>query len=633
MNTRNILTIFVLAVLFGCKASQLTGPSPSGSGASVFQVTQILDTVYSEFYTLAQANSGSTPEQVMMMTAAWIQTLPTVQSIGAIDSLNLDIQLKSGLHSIFSIIIGGPDSIALTRGGAPRTNTSGEGIRMGSRILSTNIIKNKDVLIYCPFIVPNGGLVWLYRQGEVDSLADIVRNAGQGFNVTISDGSSLNDVNSFGNYGLVLIETHGLPFGFYSGVRITAPILWYDSVTQGNTDTMTEAELQPYIDHQLGTGGYNLIRTGTLSFGLYINLTLSPAIANWQKFLKPPVNGLVAGQTFDIIIRSEYLQTLPSMKNTVIVGNFCYSGWSIVGPCNSISRLPVQIQYPIATTFENLQPISYYSYGFGDGYSSILDNKFAKMVEDSLLTALIVNDDSTGDAYLRSGGSKFSLPTPFTKQPYFYFLQNGPIDYSYIHCGDTLLDARDGQKYTTVCIGNQIWMAQDLNFNAPGSVYDTSLANPAQYGRYYDWNTLMQGSASSTASPSGVQGVCPHGWHVPSAVEWNQAIATVGGFSIAGGMMKSTSQLWDTTTNHSANIGATNSSGFSALPAGYFNPLGGTPGNPNWIGTGQVSYCWSATSNDLLMAIPYFMEISDATVRTVNWPKTQAMPCRCVKDP
>ena len=101
----------------------------------------------------------------------------------------------------------------------------------------------------------------------------------------------------------------------------------------------------------------------------------------------------------------------------------------------------------------------------------------------------------------------------------------------------------DGNIYTTIKIGDQIWMAENLKttrysdgnslVNGTGAgnitgnyttkywfVYEDNSANKDTYGLLYTWAAAMNGSASSDKSPSGIQGVCPIGWHLPSDTEW-----------------------------------------------------------------------------------------------------------------
>jgi uncharacterized protein (TIGR02145 family) len=110
-----------------------------------------------------------------------------------------------------------------------------------------------------------------------------------------------------------------------------------------------------------------------------------------------------------------------------------------------------------------------------------------------------------------------------------------------------LTDSRDGQKYETVKIGNQVWMAQNLNYQTGSSwCYGGDNSNCEKYGRLYDWET------AKTA--------CPKGWHLPSREEWAALVAAAGG-DAAGKALKSASG-WENNGN------GTDSYGFSALPGG-----------------------------------------------------------------
>ncbi len=89
----------------------------------------------------------------------------------------------------------------------------------------------------------------------------------------------------------------------------------------------------------------------------------------------------------------------------------------------------------------------------------------------------------------------------------------------------------DGNVYQTVIIGNQEWMAENLKVtrDAAGNsitrhCYDSDVTNCELYGGLYTWDTAMNMENSSNENPSGVQGICPDGWHVPSDAEWTQMV-------------------------------------------------------------------------------------------------------------
>lgn len=98
-------------------------------------------------------------------------------------------------------------------------------------------------------------------------------------------------------------------------------------------------------------------------------------------------------------------------------------------------------------------------------------------------------------------------------------------------CGVSTITDIDGNVYNTTLIGDQCWMAENLNTtrDATGNditryCYDNDPERCEQYGGLYDWNTMMNGEESSNSNPSGVQGICPEGWHVPSDAEWTQLV-------------------------------------------------------------------------------------------------------------
>jgi len=155
----------------------------------------------------------------------------------------------------------------------------------------------------------------------------------------------------------------------------------------------------------------------------------------------------------------------------------------------------------------------------------------------------------------------------------------------------TFIDNRDDKEYRWVRIGTQIWMAENLNYdtaNGTGSwCYADSLDNCAKYGRLYNWRTAMAGSASSSSNPSGVRGVCPQGWHVPSRAEWVALVTAAGGQTVAYTKLKSQTG-WQV---HSDIPIGTDEFGFSALPGGNRRDGG------NFTDVSDAGYWWSTTMN------------------------------------
>ncbi|MCO5231440.1 MAG: fibrobacter succinogenes major paralogous domain-containing protein [Chitinophagales bacterium] len=189
----------------------------------------------------------------------------------------------------------------------------------------------------------------------------------------------------------------------------------------------------------------------------------------------------------------------------------------------------------------------------------------------------------------------------------------------------TLTDTRDGQKYKTVKIGNQTWFAENLRYagNIPNVTdatewinlstpawcyYDNESANNDVYGKLYNWYAV------STSN------ICPNGWHIPTDGEWKTLSNYLGGESVAGGKMKSTTG-WN-----SPNTDATNESGFSGLPGGYRTILyDGKFGDK-----GNMGQWWSSTDNPVL----YFRGLRYDNRALINYFSNPnfGYSCRCVKD-
>lgn len=175
----------------------------------------------------------------------------------------------------------------------------------------------------------------------------------------------------------------------------------------------------------------------------------------------------------------------------------------------------------------------------------------------------------------------------------------------------TFTDSRDGHVYKTVKIGNQWWMAENLAYKPSSGnywAYDNNSSNVAKYGYLYDWETAKK--------------VCPTGWHLPSDAEWTTLINYLGGESVAGGKMKSTIG-W----KYDADVNASNSSGFSALPGGYrFYFVG------SFLSIGEYGGWWSSTPNGDERAWLRNLYYYYGEVYRNDYTRTNGVSVRCVKD-
>jgi uncharacterized protein (TIGR02145 family) len=138
----------------------------------------------------------------------------------------------------------------------------------------------------------------------------------------------------------------------------------------------------------------------------------------------------------------------------------------------------------------------------------------------------------------------------------------------------SFIDERDGQEYDWVRIGTQIWMRQNLNianaiYVVHGEIvehpfeklcYDDKEENCKKYGGLYP-NWIIENYTTS----EGARSICPEGWHLPAEIEWITLFNHLGSYEVAGGTLKESGiSNWKR-----PNKGGTNSSHFTALPAGY----------------------------------------------------------------
>jgi len=205
-------------------------------------------------------------------------------------------------------------------------------------------------------------------------------------------------------------------------------------------------------------------------------------------------------------------------------------------------------------------------------------------------------------------------------------------DYQYNAEFETeVTDPRDGRTYTVVEIGGKVWMAENLNYGdrIDGSeeqtdnqivekyCYNNNEHNCNIYGGLYQWMEMLQYD-----NTQGTQGICMDGWHLPTENEWTALAEYLGGIKIAGSKLKEAGTIhWE-----APNRGATNESGFSALPGGDRNYFG------SFDNEGESGKFWSSTEFNNLYASGWQLYYLDLDLSYVYDGKENGRSVRCVRD-
>lgn len=241
-----------------------------------------------------------------------------------------------------------------------------------------------------------------------------------------------------------------------------------------------------------------------------------------------------------------------------------------------------------------------------------------------------VTDPSPGDMLMFMDGGWQTLPVGEEGQ--ILKIVNGLPKWSTLELnGDdddegTFVDPRDGQEYSWVKIGNQRWMSENLNYYTPGGSWyynNDSVQYAANYGRLYVWSVAMDGAASSNEVPSGVQGVCPPGWHIPSDTEWQQLMDYLDSTTPANLLKETGTQHWQST-----NENVTNETGFTARAAGRRMSSG------SYQSILSFGLWWSSKEriDNPDDAWTRYMLHNSANVTRFSSAKNVALSVRCVKD-
>lgn len=232
------------------------------------------------------------------------------------------------------------------------------------------------------------------------------------------------------------------------------------------------------------------------------------------------------------------------------------------------------------------------------------------------------------------------------------------ISFISFYCGISTVADYEGNIYNTVKIGNQCWMKENMrttHYSDGTSIqniastsdwedllytdkaychYNNDSTNANTFGLLYTWLTAMNGSSSSSLVPSGVQGICPVGWHIPSEFEWmilegevdslydlpSSIWISAGWRGYDAGLNLKATTGWDSGGN------GTDLYGFSAKPGGHRSPSG------NFGGINSTTTFW--TSYSYYSQEAYFRSLSSTydQIRREDIDKNYGISVRCLKD-
>ena len=415
--------------------------------------------------------------------------------------------------------------------------------------------------------------------------------------LTIENGTGIYDIETMYTSSLQLSQNHPNPFNGTTDVFLTAADA--GAVTLEITDVYGRAVMS-------ATDIFPIVRANNHSPQQF-RITLA------------------AAGTYVLTVRQNGKTASIKMVNN---GGGNGNGIEYMGFVGANNYSPLQTQPPKSHTRGAITR----PFDFGDvmeyaGYAAINGRMDSVMVSQSL-------SDSQGIVMMFENVQTDGLPCP----------------------GIPTLTDINGNVYNTALIGSQCWMKENLRATkfpdnteiALGSYtssdpyyYDDSESDIplAERGYLYNWSAAMHGTSSSSSVPSGVQGICPNGWHLPSEAEWEvlkDYVSARPEYTCSGNtdfIAKAlASEFWWNSYNGGCNPGdqgtsPNNATGFSAVPAGTLGVYG-------YDDAGFSAHFWSATENSgyTSAAIYYSLDYDTNDFSRATTVKERRASVRCLRD-
>lgn len=590
MSLKFLFALLSIAIVLssGCKDDDGMPPSDQETIDNIARnmtVLQGASAVYND--TLLATNDSIIALDAM---GQWIIDQPEVDKAYYIGLNVINVYFTNGLRSSISIIPTETNGKHKIRGG-------GIGTLKRFGITGTTAIKNEKVLVLIPYLNQFYGSAW-GNEYLFDNSAD---GAPKRNDVTVLTETNvkLSDLGRMDSAGLIILNTHGVPQGFLLKLVSVVP-------PTPNTFTWTKEQTLELVTNQ------NNIPVALLANG---ELEIATNIIKGG-------NSAPVAVEYGLVVTDQYIRNINvDLTDAVVFGNHCFSGWTLNGP--NLRNVP--------EAWKSLGAASYYGYAFASGSSVEVENSFCLQMERSLINRLVGDGDSTGVAYLDAGGNLQSYiinykldPVEITRakrltplKPVEYLEISEPILFSlffseshaYKNCPDTLLDTRSQKVYQLTCIGEQVWMAENLNYDEDDPTFICP-PSTCPYGVPY---------ALIDVRNSG----CPQGWHLPTLAEWQELIDAVGGNAVAGDSLKAATG-WGSTLP--------NKYGFDAKPGGTWAEINQTV---TQSGEGDFIDFWTNTmvtgSNDTAYRVRINKNSSAIDISTADT-GTDFLYCRCVQD-
>lgn len=546
----------------------------------------------------------------------WLHKQEGVKKVKIVESNILTVLYENGISSSINIIpVASDGKHPIRQGGAgaqkgtiSRYHFDGN----GSIAMASKNIGSEKVLIVCPFLSE-------FYSGAYPYL-DMFKDSKVPLDVTLvtDDKCTIDLLETFNQYGLIILNTHG---------SFTGAFYLYTGVAKFDLPEKPDASNKKWnlqsVEEWLQKAGGEMMqkmKAGIYEFGFS---GLIKGDGELERIVNIGVTGLAVREMSN------------KLKDAVVFGNHCYSGQTDEG-AEGLNEGTVVRSMP--DSWKKAGASAYYGYAYSDGRTNSVGNKFCSDMEKRIITRLVQDGDSTGVAHLDAGLNEYfevqdrrikvveevavteSTTAEEVKPKYvrgkvnmYCKLFDSP-QYAY-GCGE-FTDPRDGQIYKLACIGDQTWFAENLRYAGGGVDYDNNSTKRAKYGRLYTRQEAMKG-ANSAKIPSGVQGICPEGWHVPSKAEWDKLITTAGGAQAAEKKLRSKTG-WEQPN--------TDEYGFNMLPSGGYSD--------KFFNEGKSAYFWTTTYGGLgayqglnayYPSLNFYEYIDDAV-------QTWKFSCRCVKD-